>query len=256
MRKSSIILCMLLAISTAAVAENANPVIIDLPTVAKLAIDRNLDIKASRQDVKTAQDVVQQAQGYTRGKVGIGAEYLHLNAPITISSPDVEFPPSLGAMLAGIGSKLGIELPSTLPSIAIPPTQAAPQDLLHLTVEGGYPLYTGGKIGYAIEQAKSGLSAREELAADTESSAVFDATQYYLANLLTQEVVNVNTQALASYKEHLAHAQKLYDSGVVAKYDLIRAQAAVKDQEKKADRGPEQARSCRSGSADGALHRR
>jgi outer membrane protein TolC len=55
----------------------------------------------------------------------------------------------------------------------------------------------------------------------------------YLGVLFAREVVNVQKQALASYNEHLAQADKLYKAGVVARYDLIRAQTAVKDQERR-----------------------
>lgn len=216
--RSACIAFILLMCSSAVVADSAVPIQLDLSSVSQMAIQRNLNIKAAEQDLNTARHQVLEAKGYKRGKVEAGAEYLHLNNDILIYSPSITLPSEL-PVIGGL-------------SMTPPPTKVAPQDLVHLTLGAGYPLYTGGKIQYAINQAEYGVAAREALVGDAESSAILDAVGYYLGALLAKQVVDVNQQALDTYKEHLAHAQIAYSKGIVAKYDVIRAETAVKEQEK------------------------
>lgn len=207
-----------LIIGSAALAVSPAPVTLNLSTVSDMAAKRNLGVKEARQDVTTAENVVKEAEGYQRGKLGLSAEYLHLNDEILIYSPSIVIPKQV-PILGGL-------------SITPPPVEIAPQDLTYLTLEGGYPIYTGGKIRYAVDQAKRGVAAREALASDAESDAILNAERYYLGTLLTSDVVHVNEDALNSYREHLRQAEIAYEKGVVAKYDVIRAETAVKEQEK------------------------
>ena len=62
---------------------------------------------------------------------------------------------------------------------------------------------------------------------------MFEAERNYLSVLLTADIVRLNESALASYKEHLDHAQSAFREGTAARYDVIRAEAAVSEQEKR-----------------------
>lgn len=202
-----------------ALPARAEPVTLDLASVARMAVERSLVLRQANQDVETSRRVVREAEGYRRGQVNVTAEYLRLNDPITIKSPSVTIPagvPVLGGQ-----------------TLSVPAVQAAPQDLVHLQLQGGYPLYTGGKVPLVIRQAGLGLEARQALAEDTQASTVLDVCDLYLGAVFAQQVVDVNRQALESYRGHLEDARKAYKAGAVAQYDVIRAETAVKEQEKR-----------------------
>lgn len=211
-------MCLLLgALSTAVAAADAPPLTVDLGKTAQLTVERSLTLKASHQAVDTARDVLREAKGYRYGRASLTGEYLHLNEAPSIPTPAVDLPIAANKVL----------------HIALPPVEVAPQDIVRITAQAGYPLYTGGKIDAAIRAASAGVSARQSVALDTEASTILGSTQIYLGTLLTREVVHVQEDALASYQQHLAQAQKAFAAGVVARYDVIRAETAVKEQEKR-----------------------
>jgi outer membrane protein TolC len=102
-----------------------------------------------------------------------------------------------------------------------------------MTLQAGVPIFTGGKITNAIREAKAGAKGARDVANDTDAGAVFEAERNYLSVLLTADIVRLNESALASYKEHLDHAQSAFREGTAARYDVIRAEAAVSEQEKR-----------------------
>jgi outer membrane protein len=183
-----------------------------LADVTQLALERNLRICAAWQGAETAAHVVDQVEALGKGKVGIEAEVMHLNAPVSI--------------VATFDLPFGI-------SITLPPMEVAPQDLVHARLQAGYPVYTGQKIQRAMEQATCGAEALKCVARDTEAAVMLEVSEYYLGALLAREALDVQQQALETYRAHLAQAEKVFRAGVVARYDVIRAETAVKEQEKR-----------------------
>lgn len=219
MHKSLWLAFLLLTCGSPIIADSTTPITLDMQTVSRMAVERNLAVKSAEKDVQTARYQVREAESYKHGRAGLKAAYLHMNDDILINSPSVTLPSSV-PLLGGL-------------SLTPPPVEIAPQEVVHLTLEAGYPIYTGRKIDYAVSQARSGVAAREALAEDAKSGAILDSERCYLGVLLAKHVVNVNQQALDSYKEHLNHARIAYDKGIVAQYDVIRAETAVKEQEKR-----------------------
>ncbi|MCZ2154403.1 MAG: TolC family protein [Bryobacterales bacterium] len=191
------------------------PVRIDLASVVQLVRDRNLQVKAGQEGVHAARERVGQATALRLGRIGVDSAYLRLNDPIAISAPPVELP-----ILGGL-------------SVSIPKLILAPQDQVRVRMEAGLPLFTGGKITNAVAQARAGEKAAHEAGEDIEAASIFEAERLYLGVLLGRDVLRLNESALQSYKRHLEEARIAYRLGVVANYDVIRAEAAVAEQEKR-----------------------
>lgn len=185
---------------------------VTLPQVADMVLDRSLEVKAAWKASEAAGHVVEQVDALKRGKVGLEGEYMHLNDIVAINS--------------------SFSLPFGI-TIKLPPVEVAPQDLIHLRLQAGYPLSTGGKIEAARLQAECGVEALKCVAEDAQDAAILQASETYLGCILAAEVVSVQEQALDVYGRHLAQAEKAFKAGVVARYDVIRAEAAVKEQERK-----------------------
>jgi len=187
---------------------------LDMASVATLARSNNWSAKQAHQDAATADAFARQIASARWGQVDFQSQYLRLNGPIEIKSPiPSNLVPVLG--LKDLTTPLG------------------PQDNLHVNLQAGYPLFTGGKIHHAIKEARDASHASAQAANDTDDDVVLTAERNYLSVLLAREVVNLNEIALRSYNEHLGHAQTSFQLGTAARYDVIRAEAAVAEQEKR-----------------------
>jgi len=190
------------------------PLNLDMASVANLARTKSWTAKQAHQDALTAASDARRVASARWGRVDFQSQYLRFNGPIQIESP---IPSDLQPVLG-------------LKSLTTP---LAPQDNLHVDLEAGYPLFTGGKINNAIKATREVSHATAEAAHDTDDDVILKAEQNYLSVLLARQVVDLNVIALKSYNEHLDHAQTSFRLGTAAKYDVIRAEAAVAEQEKR-----------------------
>jgi outer membrane protein TolC len=190
------------------------PLNLDMASVANLARTQSWTSKQAHQDAVTAAADARRVASARWGKIDFQSQYLRLNDPIHIESP---IPANLQPVLG-------------LKSLTTP---LAPQDNLHVDLEAGYPIFTGGKLDNAIKATREVSHASAEAASDTDDDVILSAERNYLSVLLARQVVELNTVALQSYNEHLNHAQTSFKLGTAANYDVIRAEAAVAEQEKR-----------------------
>jgi outer membrane protein TolC len=190
------------------------PLNLDMASVANLARTQSWTSKKAHQDAATAAADARRVASARWGQIDFQSQYLRFNDPIHIESP---IPSNLQPVLG-------------LKSLTTP---LAPQDNLHVNIEAGYPIFTGGKINNAIKATREASHASAEAASDMDDDVILTAERNYLSVLLARQVVELNTVALQSYNEHLDHAQTSFKLGTAAKYDVIRAEAAVAEQEKR-----------------------
>jgi outer membrane protein len=93
------------------------------------------------------------------------------------------------------------------------------------------PLYAGGAIRAQVELARlSSLLADQTVRAATEDVVYSTETAYY--NLLvSQNLVNINTEEVRAAKAHLDDVQKKRSGGVAADFDVLRAQVELSNAE-------------------------
>ncbi|MBP2632224.1 MAG: outer membrane protein [Firmicutes bacterium] len=100
------------------------------------------------------------------------------------------------------------------------------------------PLYTGGKNELTIDKAKDEITAKELSLARTQETTELSTISAYYAILEAQKVVDVDTETVTNYQEHLNNVQALYAAGSIAKSDVLSTevqlvnaqQTLVKDQ--------------------------
>jgi outer membrane protein TolC len=205
-------LALLFAGSISAIAQQS--LTLDMASVAAITKDRSWSSKRAHQDAATAAADARRVASARWGQVDFQSQYLRFNDPIHIESPiPADLQPVLG--LKSLTTPLG------------------PQDNLHVDLEAGYPIFTGGKIENAIKATREVSHAAAEAASDTDDDVILTAERNYLSVLLARQVVDLNTIALQSYNEHLDHARTSFKLGTAANYDVIRAEAAVAEEEKR-----------------------
>lgn len=87
---------------------------------------------------------------------------------------------------------------------------------------GMYPLYTGGKLRAQIESAHSSSEAAVADLAVSELDVSLTAKIAYYQVLLAREMVNVYEDRVAEAQERLRIAEKAFEEGRIARYDLLR----------------------------------
>jgi outer membrane protein len=85
------------------------------------------------------------------------------------------------------------------------------------------PLYTGGRLTAAGEQARLGKEAQAAALERVRQEVVFDVVRTYYGVILAQRGLRVAKQAVKTLEAHVKTAQDLYDAGVVVRSDVLSA---------------------------------
>ncbi|MBR4748273.1 MAG: TolC family protein [Abditibacteriota bacterium] len=182
----------------------------------------NPGIQAKREALEAASHKVDQVRGISSGTLALAGNYTLLDKKLTTPTRLDTDNPALADLLAPVVAVLG----------GIPDVYLGPRNQVHLVAAYTLPLYTGGKLPLSIKAAEEELGAGEmKLESDIDDQA-FSAADYYLLTLLTDALVDVNREALDTVRLHAQQARAAYEVGTVAKYDVIRADTAVKDRER------------------------
>jgi outer membrane protein len=89
------------------------------------------------------------------------------------------------------------------------------------------PIWLGGKVFTAMKIAKIYKSYTEDMVREAEGQIVYGVRRAFLAAILTQDVVKVYEDALATAELNLDIVNKMYSQGVVSEYEFLRAQVEV-----------------------------
>ncbi len=98
-------------------------------------------------------------------------------------------------------------------------------DPLSLSANLSQTLYTFGKLKAGVRLAEEGVAqAALDLAEETRKTVVLIKKAYY-AYLLATEVLGINEQTLGRKQDALEVAQKRYEAGLVADFEVLRAES-------------------------------
>jgi len=89
------------------------------------------------------------------------------------------------------------------------------------------PIWLGGKVFVAMKIAKIYKSYTEDMVREAEGQIVYGVRRAFLGAILTQDVVKVYKDALATAELNLDIVNKMYSQGVVSEYEYLRAQVEV-----------------------------
>ena len=91
------------------------------------------------------------------------------------------------------------------------------------------PLFMGGKIVAAKKYAAAEKRAAEDEYTRIKNEVIRDAVNNYLNIILLQQVVRTREEVLIGMEQHRRDARRLAEEGLIARYDLMRAEVAVAD---------------------------
>ena len=129
-----------------------------------------------------------------------------------------------------LNASLGYSLLQEDPSFTVPTLGTltyGQTDNQTALVELQWPLYTGGKVGGLVSQARAGVNVAQAQQAREEQHVVLEVTQTYLNVLKAQALIGVVEQQLQALQEHQRAIRALFEQGVVPKIDTLRVEVAL-----------------------------
>jgi outer membrane protein TolC len=89
------------------------------------------------------------------------------------------------------------------------------------------PLYVGGKVGAALKIAKYYRQMSEARLKQAENDVVYEIKSAFFHARLAEDVVGVYQDAVNQADLNLANARKLFDQGMAAEFDVLRAEVEL-----------------------------
>ena len=90
-----------------------------------------------------------------------------------------------------------------------------------------YPLYTGGKISKANENAGMQKEVATSDLNEQKDQLILNVTTAFDNVLLLEKVIDVNNQALVQFEKHLELAKQAYANGVRSEFDVLTIESKV-----------------------------
>jgi outer membrane protein TolC len=91
------------------------------------------------------------------------------------------------------------------------------------------PLFTGGKITAGARAGRAERKAAEAELIKTRNEIIQETINYWLAVVVTRDVVGVRKEVLDGMLQHEKNAERYSQEGLISKYHLLRAEVAVSE---------------------------
>lgn len=91
------------------------------------------------------------------------------------------------------------------------------------------PIFTGGKITSGVGAAEAQKNAEEFKMQQERNELVLNVIQSYINVIISAENLSIRKSALQSLEKHKARAEKMYNLGLIANHDKLRADVAYSE---------------------------
>ena len=197
----------------AATPETVN---LDLGKTVRMALDNNSSVKISAAELDAAKAELDQAKGARWGSI----DFSHY------SGRTENFQQTTGTgRRVNLISDTGESIPFTVQT----GTRGAHriQNSHTNTVSISVPIYTGGRLEGAIDQAKENLNYYQYGMSSSYQTTRYNAEKGYYDVLQAANTVNLDKETVNRLDEHLKNTQAQFAVGVVAKADVLRSQVEL-----------------------------
>ncbi len=192
-----------------------------------LLLQKNEGLAAERAGVERAGHLVEANSGLRYPTLDLSGSYTRLDDSVTLSPSEL-----LGSMPAGqgleqiftdIGNLFGIAAGSVDQALT---STLMDDDVWNASLQALWPLFTGGKIGAAVDIAKARQQEAEFKLRMHEQVKFEELAKYYFGVVLAQRVLETRTEVQDGLAEHLDHAVKMEEQGQVARVERLQAAAS------------------------------
>lgn len=203
---------------------------LSLNDAVDIALKNNIAQRISLQAAAIAESQYQEALSARWPTLSLQASAMRMDQDPTFTYPANSIPlGSLGLLLTPLLSSIpGAVVPS---SIDVPKQKITlmDRDTATATLQMMLPLYTGGKITSIVNQASLGKEIAQEEYHRSTLQVVRDVKRYYLAVKLTQGMVELAHDTVATLETTRDLTKTMYEggSGTINKLDYLKTEMAV-----------------------------
>jgi len=192
-----------------------------------LLLQNNEGLAAERAAVDRTGHLVEARDGLRYPTVDVSGTYTRLANPVTLSPSDYLGSVPAGDGLAQIFNQIGnlFGIPAGSVNGALTST-LMDDDVWNASLHALWPLYTGGKIGAAIDIAEAQHREAEFRLSMLEQVKFEELAKYYFGVVLAQRVLETRIEVEDGLAEHLDHAVKLEEQGQIARVERLVAAAS------------------------------
>ncbi len=225
------------------------------------ALSNNPEVAAADMDTLAVKAKIRQVRAQGRPQLNYEASYIHLEEAPNLS---VDLGSYLKPAFNGIIQAIPNMWPAgQVPTYTNPPTTApatvpvysnpykdyvrasinaadfslhyplSEQDMTRHTLTFQWPLLTSGRLANGTAAAKSAVTALESKANSKKNEIALSVIKAYLGVALAKRVAEVSDEAYKTVLEHEKQAESLFQQGMIAKYELMRAQTEVANQDRR-----------------------
>lgn len=226
--------------------------IISMSGAVNYALEKNDKIKQYSEKIKQKQLDYKEAKGNFYPKVDLNVSYLHMDKNLEMdlngirevqmnlqAKNQVEFANIYNLLQGGSGlsqsqrallfnqyyGQLNGVIPQYIDIIK-------KQDFWTTSVLGVQPLFLGGKLFAAKNYAENEIKYAEYELNKIKNEIKSEVIKNYLNVMLMQDIVQIRKDILETMNKHRDNAKRLFDEGVIAKNQYLRAEVAVADAER------------------------
>ena len=184
-------------------------------------ISRNESVLSARSEVEQREYEAKATRGLNLPKVTISGEFTRINDSI-----DLDLNPIRDVILA---------LHPAVPSAMVPSFHETIQkDTFFMSqLNMVWPVYTGGKIKAAKNAADAAILESEAKLRGTEATLASELAKYYFAVRLADQVYRIRNEVKEALDLHMYQARRLQEEGFIARTELLHAQVAQAQAERK-----------------------
>lgn len=170
----------------------------------RIALKKSKVLTMAQEKVEESKARIGEARAGFLPRIGSKASYTRLDVAPYMSMANFAIP---GAPPGTIPDKIEI----------------GDDDIYNVAVSAQQPLFTGGKILSGYRMATYGAEAEALNYRRSESEVILHATEAYYGVLKAREFRKVSEQAVAQMEAHVRDLENMYQVGMIAENDLLKA---------------------------------
>ncbi|MEW6687020.1 MAG: TolC family protein [Candidatus Edwardsbacteria bacterium] len=200
--------------------ESRSHLVLTLDDAINMALERNQSVLLSVEKVKVSESQILTARGAFFPQISASGNYTKISYLPNFAIGESYYLPVFDSTTNQLTQYV-------VPQSQFSMTSDRKEDTYLTKIGLQWSIFTGGRVWDGYQLAKIGKETSEEALRRTRTEIVCSVKQAFYDLLLMQAVVKVTEEAIAQVEAHVKTVKRLYENGMVSKFDLLRAEVQL-----------------------------